>query len=289
MNEAHNLIEREAFFTRLGALAATAYSLQMTDIHLDNLITTRGIPVIIDAECIFYGYSEYGQQSAEHRLISTGLVGIDASLSSICGGSTPVLEFGAEERCGELKYLRSSLGVQPNRLKDQAGKVIDPADYTRSIWDGFTRAYKTLFSFREELSAEVQTISKGMRSRFLLRLTMQYMTVIEMLRRPTTSDVTVRLGEITSVFLKAIGLSKSIFEEAKRCELLDMLDSDVPFFWIEDGDSGPALMHWSGIVHLLPEEDLLKNRIRRAIESINMDDVDALRSVFSDFFKMAIT
>lgn len=41
------------FMRSLGVVTAVAHALQMTDVHIDNLIAWNGRPVIIDAECIF--------------------------------------------------------------------------------------------------------------------------------------------------------------------------------------------------------------------------------------------
>ncbi|HEY4071949.1 MAG TPA: DUF4135 domain-containing protein [Herbaspirillum sp.] len=278
-------IESSRFMIRLGAITAVAYFLQMTDLHLDNVIVSKGIPIIIDPECIFYGYDEYSADTIENRLWNTGLVGEDPALSAIRGGSVPIFDFCAKEEQGRITYLRQTSNRYRHRLFDRKGHAVDPVEFEAEIWDGFSKAYEALCKSKNQLGAEIEILAlPSMRTRFLLRLTVHYATTIEILRRPTHENDTFRLGKLTSTFLKSGGMSKLIDDKTKRCELHDMLGSDFPFFWTEDIDGSPTLMHWSGNVSKLSDNDSLKNRIKKAITNCSISDLPKLKTSMNKFF-----
>ena len=77
--------EVEPFMFSLGALTAVAYVLAMVDLHLENVVVADGRPVIVDPECILYNFPT---ESRRDRLISTGLLSKDPSLSAMRGGDT---------------------------------------------------------------------------------------------------------------------------------------------------------------------------------------------------------
>lgn len=278
------IVSSSEFMNRLGALTAAAYFLQMTDVHFENVIVWNGTPIIVDAECMFYSYVEYEGCSAEDRLTHTGLVGMNPSLSSIRGGEHPVYSFGAKDECGKLVYLTPESGKGKNRFLDNAGNIVDPSKFITALCDGFCSAYEALCMAKEELITEIESIAKsGMKTRFLLKLTIQYAVTIEMLRKPSSKAAKRVIGEIVSSFAKAQGLSQISDNKTLYCELLDLLDSDIPLFWTEDLASGPALFHWSGLVKNLDNEDSLINRIRRSISSCSISDSQKLRSRLIEF------
>ncbi|WP_219220080.1 DUF4135 domain-containing protein [Variovorax boronicumulans] len=271
------------FMRSLGVVTAVAHALQMTDVHIDNLIAWNGRPVIIDAECIFYSFTEHGKPPIEDRLLNTGLVSRWANLSSILGAYRSNKAFGAKINNGDLAYVTSESGPSNNRLISKSGLPVNPADFCDEIIDGFEDAYRQICSNRQHLIRELKEITIGMRTRFLLKLTVQYAATLEVLRCPFSGDTATNLGRAIHHFSHAIGLSNTADKETLKCELRDLLDSDIPFFWTEEQESGPALMHWTGRVKYFPSRDSLSKRIGRCIYSCSINDLPRLRKELRSF------
>ncbi|MGE8354812.1 MAG: DUF4135 domain-containing protein, partial [Microvirgula sp.] len=254
------------------------------DIHSDNLIVSDGIPVIVDPECIFYGYSEYVLNDLAGRLLSTGLAAFSPEVSAIRGGDVLVKHFGATENNGEIDYVRLKIVGRRHRLLDSLGCMVNPVKYKRVLCKGFAVAYETLCRRKEKLTAAIENITTpDTKSRILLRLTMHYATVIEMLRKISGENSDIMLGKIIATFLKSGGMSELIDEEVARCEVLDMLEADFPFFWVEDIKGKPFLMHWSGCIACMPQSDALKARIHRATMSCNINQLPVLLKTLRNF------
>jgi len=278
-----NAEEIAQFMKGLGALTAVAYFLEMTDLHFDNVISWNCKPVIVDAECIFYSYLEYSRDSAEDRMANTGLVSAAPFLSSILGGKSSALSFGAQRSGGKIVYLSVEEGVEKNRLLDEFGKSINPANFSQIIADGFYDALCALCSVKQDLLLDVKAVSQGMKTRRLLRLTMQYAVTLEMLRNPKHASTVEKIGQIISIFSRAQSLSTVSCAETLRCEIVDLLDSDVPSFWMEDSNGMPHLMHWTGSVKKLKRQDSLAARIERSLNSCLEADAMKLREYLKDF------
>lgn len=271
------------FMRSLGVITAVAHALQMTDIHIDNLIAWNGKPVIIDAECIFYSFTEYGKRTPEDRLLNTGLCSRWPHLSSIFGTHKGNKAFGAKVCNGNLAYLTSESDPSKNRLMDEAGSPVNPAEFCDEIIGGFEEAYRQICANRRHLVRDIKEVTHGMRTRFLLKLTIQYAATLEVMRCPFPGDTATHLGRVFHIFSDATGLSKAASKKTLRCELKDLLDSDIPFFWTEEKESKPTIMHWTGPVKRLGDKDSLPKRIDRSIFSCSIKDLPRLRNELRDF------
>jgi uncharacterized membrane protein len=92
------------------------------------------------------------------------------------------------------------------------------------------------------------------------------------------------LWPILAVLLSSFILREKRTNKTKHCELHDILGSDFPFFWIEDVNNTPTLMHWSGIVRKLSDNDSLKNRIKKTITNCSISDLPKLKASMNRFF-----
>ncbi len=113
----------EAFMFAMGAITAVAFCLRFVDLHLENLITFNGKPIIIDPECIFYNFD--GDITPERRL-NTGLLSNNVYLSSLRGGEAPGvplfdfdLHLGGD---GILRY-RKPAHTHRNRVRKHDGSM----------------------------------------------------------------------------------------------------------------------------------------------------------------------
>jgi lantibiotic modifying enzyme len=280
---AQNIDSEQIFMYRLGALSASAYFLQMTDLHAENVIVSDGIPFIIDTECMFYSFYPLQKMTAEDRLKSTGLVAAASELSGIVGGDYPVKRLGAVEVKGRIQYLADAQNHRNNRLIRENGSAVSSREYSAEITEGFTDALRHLAAVKTALCQKIADIAvSGMRTRFLIRYTSHYLAMLEILRCPECDGMERKLGQTTRDFCNSAGFSTSqINSAANRFELLDLLGGDIPFFWADGQFSN--LNHWSGTVLKLSSSDAFHSRVRRVMESADLTEaqLQALANIFT--------
>ncbi|WP_376793646.1 type 2 lanthipeptide synthetase LanM family protein [Thermogemmatispora sp.] len=166
--------EIERFYLRQGAYLALLYALEASDFHAENIIASGEYPMLIDLETLFLpqinpevlqAQGAPGLEAIGHSVLRVGLLpqrlwsnqegeGIDMSgLGGQPGqlSPRPVPTWkgtGTDEM--RLTNERVELPVKENRprLNDQDINVLD---YSQSVIEGFTRAYRLLMAERSEL------------------------------------------------------------------------------------------------------------------------------------------
>jgi type 2 lantibiotic biosynthesis protein LanM len=170
--------EIERFYERQGAYLALLYALEAADFHAENIIAAGEHPLLIDLETLFLpqisreilqAQGAPGLETIGHSVLRVGLLpqrlwtsqegeGIDISgLGGQPGqlSPRPVPTWkGAGTDDMRLASERVELPVKENRprLNDQDINVLD---YSQSVIEGFTRAYRLLMEKREELLERV--------------------------------------------------------------------------------------------------------------------------------------
>src|SRR5262249_25145749 len=142
------------------------HALGSKDLHMENIVASRGGPVLIDLEMLLQpGGEATDESSVDRSCLRTGLLS--------------VIEFGANEAPNDIGGLRGS-GVRTTGAIQTAvilkGDRQLPDGYATEILDGFTGAYDFVRAHRSDLLAVDGPLAAFERGtvRVLVRPTNQY-------------------------------------------------------------------------------------------------------------------
>lgn len=265
----------EDFSTRLGAVVAAAYVLSLSDLHLENIIVSHAVPVVIDAECILSNYFDPPLSEIE-RLIATGLVSDDApELSGILGGGVELVEIeGHKTEGGDYRYLKPT-NKSANRLKFPGGQLLDPLDHIETL----KRSFCDTLHMLKKNSSRVRDIVysnayDSIRTRYICRPTAFYKCFLEMLFSPTKQSRAHAQQIIFRQLENSAVLTKQAGRDVVGKEISDLLDGDIPYFWLE-GDAG-RIQHRRGSSSAGHTTLTLESRRRQCIENLKHLNVTSL-------------
>ncbi len=275
--------EQRLYMTRLGAVTAIAYFLELTDIHLENLIVHDGMPVIVDMECMFSGFSD-GARTPRQRLMSTGLIAPQAGLSSIAGGNQPSREIGGHLRNdGRFAYFQSKR-TTAHRLKIGDNLYSDPREYVDEIAHGFETALHILAAKRTMLADMLcDERYRTCTTRFVFRPTAHYKCYLELLFTP--ADISRQRLEhalFTDLF-KLPTYDDDGRIDTRKGETHDLLNGDIPYFSL-DGEA-PYVMHQTGKMSSANARFSTSRRIRRALAGFDTADFPVLADSVRQFVR----
>lgn len=265
----------------LGIHLTTSYFLQMTDLHFENVLTSSGIPYIIDTECMLYGF--YGHStSSPFRLMNTGLIAPTKRLSGINGGSENVSEIALNIKDKKVRYTHKN-NIFHNRITDEHGQIIPTDAYKKNIISGFRDSYLFLAANKLEIINSVPSDHLfGFRTRFLIRTTAHYKTVIDRIFSPNLNGRHSRYLESTlSTFSRSGFLPDEINNATLVNEVNDLLDGDIPYFWV--GSADHDIYHHTKVTMKYSQIPNLRTRLDRAIQSYLKEDIDHLSTLLDDY------
>lgn len=228
--------EIKNFMFCLGVITYVSYILRCTDLHLENVICTNGIPLIIDPECSFYDVIE---ESGTGQLFTTGLVGRAPHLTTICGGGELTKITTSLQESGRLNYYSSS-HLDDNRIKNISGDIAHPKDYIEIILEGFKKSHAVFRRNKKRISQDISDIlGKDAKIRHLLRKTRQYKIGIDIANLPFTTEAAE--AERQELIFNTICMNGAFFEDisitARQSELSSINNRDIPYFWYTTGSN----------------------------------------------------
>ncbi|WP_321884130.1 DUF4135 domain-containing protein [Burkholderia cepacia] len=267
MLNGHQISNLTDFSSQIGAITAVAYFLEMTDIHLENLIISDGKPVIVDSECIFYNHDRV-TKSVRDRLYSTGLVSEDISISAIRGGGDlSIFDIGNALEGGRLRYLNRAKSHK-NRAIDDNGNLIDLSGSSKDVVKAFSSSLEVLVDNSDAISDLVSSKAyHDIRTRFLVRPTAHYKCAMEMLFSPIRGDRSSVMKKVLSRLVNLPSFADGMAVDADRCEISDMLNGDVPYFYCQ-GDL-PFVFHEGNPISKADNCFTFKHRFFKALELMN--------------------
>lgn len=277
----HTHEEIENYARCLGAHLATSYFLSMTDLHIENVMTCSGYPHIIDTECMLCDYDDL--PSKVDQLIHTGLIAPKKNLSGICGGDNPISKLELTlSKSGSTRYTENK-ATPSNRISDKSGKIAPISSYKKPVLDSFIKSYEFINRKKNELVGSIDPlITDSVRTRFLIRTTAHYKTVVDRIYSPSKSGPHDLYLESTLSAFRASGHIPEIIDpKLMEIEIIDLLAGDIPFFWA--CPQGGKIMHWSGIAMNLPTILSFKNRLERAVFKHSMKDLDNLNNHLKNY------
>jgi lantibiotic modifying enzyme len=259
----------------LGAHLATSYFLQMTDLHIENVITSDGQPHVVDTECLLY--EDYARSStALDRMMNTGLVGPKKSLSGICGGESPIsrLELVLNQN-GSSHYCKNS-ATPNNRITDSCGKIVPVSKYKELITYSFLQSYKLIEHKKKDFIRTIRpSVLTDVRTRYLVRTTAHYKTVMDRMYSPSQSSPhDLYLDSTISAFQASGHIPKAVDPKLINLEIVDLLAGDIPFFWA--CPKGRKILHRSGRAMSHPTLPPFKCRLEKSISTHSTKDLESL-------------
>lgn len=257
--------EVEDYYYRFGQLIFGAYALNVTDLHLENVIASGSSPVIIDCETVMDNH--YVPHTATARdllnyqlglsVLNSGLLpmykfvrhnkgvnmgAINATSDSEIPIKIPVLK-GAGTSSVHYEYEYRKTNSKPNlvRLNSQ---ICPPTNYISEICAGFSDAYTYVVENKDTILRVIDTF-KGIKVRHLIQDTQRY----SMLLHTSLNPDFLQDGKDRQLFLCALFQNANDgyhTDEIVRNEIREILALDIPYFYAKSDQT--ALFNDFGVI-----------------------------------------
>lgn len=279
----------DGYMFSMGALTAAAYCLHMTDLHLENVVIDGEKPVIIDPEFILANF--YSNDPAV-RLRNTGFLSHNVHFSALRGGDVTKMPLftldvhrGAD---GGIEYAKRVDSFR-NRVRDICSlDLADPAKFRDVVAAGFETAYGWMVRNRDLLCDIIgQVVTDDFRIRFLYRKTRQYAAVIHMLNLPCLYAADIWQQGIFQRFKDSGSFAPRPSRRALKAEWVDLLARDVPYFWMNAGDT--QIRHRAGIVQTWQSSECPRSLTMNSIQALCHGDVKSHIATLNEFFDISLT
>jgi type 2 lantibiotic biosynthesis protein LanM len=257
--------EVREYYQRSGGLLCLARLLRGRDLHWENVIASRGGPVIVDAELLVHPAAA---GEAEASTLTTGLLsmllsGPDGETVDIGGlrgeriaaGPTPERVWtGLGSDAIGFTEQRKPIPPKKNRVL-LADAVVPPDDHADEILAGFEQTYRFVAAQRDHILALDGPLgaSRKFRTRFLFRPSHQYAAALLALADPKYLGDGVRWGCALDALNRRFRYSAgpSLHPSAAAApgapprawalvgaerEALERLD--LPYFWVDSDGTG---------------------------------------------------
>lgn len=269
----HSRKSLRRFYFRFGALVAAAYALNITDLHMENVLAVGEHPTLIDFETAFYRFPD-----ALHPtdITSTGLVekpGRSAPSSGLQGGGSCLewaLDPRAERGLAVVGYRRARFHTA-NRRSDAVGRLVEPSAFRQELMDGFDFGYRLVLGERDRLRRHIQLRleTEEVRIRHILRFTSHYVVRYFQMLQPAAAPMAERRRGLRLGLAEHRSALDAPAESVLDAEVDDLLRGDVPYFWshLDSRD----LRHHGGLVQpscfSSSPFELLEEQFRRLSEA----------------------
>ncbi len=283
------------FYERQGGYLALFYALEATDVHFENLIAAGEHPVMVDLESLFHPRTElYTPLSSETIVMETlsysvlriGLLpqriwgdmeheGIDTSGLGGKGGQTtprPVLQVEAVGT-DQMRFVRQHVELPDRQNRPQlADKNVDVLDYADQLLSGFSKIYRLLITYREELLAGPILQFAHDEIRLIVRPTQTYAQLLQESYHPDL----LRDALDRDRFFDRLWMGTEHRSDLKRviaAEQADLRTENIPMFtsrpdawdiYTSRGERIPDFLHEPSLeavrkrLHLFDERDMKK-------------------------------
>jgi type 2 lantibiotic biosynthesis protein LanM len=283
-----------SYLDGVGQLTAVLHLLRGTDIHHENLLTSGGMPVVVDTETVLSpvpvaapSYDDgAGSRIARDEVLESVLaIGILPNLVRAPGRDL-ALDVGAVGyAAGQASPFRA-LGVASAGRDDMhtvlthvpattpsANPVMGADDDARTARDRIAASFRAtaerVMARRPEVVAAVRARFQDVVLRYVHAPTMFYAQLLRMATHPELlEDRAARTAVLYRVSLREGGTARSLAD----LELADLLAGDVPYFWCR-ADERSVRNDRGGAVEDFFVEPALDTAVRR-IEELSPAAVD---------------
>lgn len=254
--DCHTEAEVKRYFYRFGMLIFANYILNTNDLHVENLIAVGETPIIIDTETILGNYRVDYAETARDRI---HLIIQDSVLYS---GLLPCYKFAQAGHGINMGAINGSAGdeypITIPRIKDNftsnmhfeyvhpvteensnqvvlRGRSVDPTKYKQEVNEGFCDAYLNLLK-RKKKALEAVKVFCNINIRYLVQDTQRYSMILHTSYHPDfLQNAMFRELMLCSLLKDYKKVQGNI--EIVRSEIMDMLEMDIPYFYMNSSDT----------------------------------------------------
>ncbi|RZU51331.1 type 2 lantibiotic biosynthesis protein LanM [Krasilnikovia cinnamomea] len=261
-----------AYFHAAGRLLAVLHVLRASDMHYENVLNHRGLPVVVDAESLFSVNRRAGdgrEQSAEiqalaQTVFSVGLLPTRIGAPGVADASIDIgfLGYVPGQQAVTTSPVLTDFGTDQPRVGFTAGTVetaaIRPAGDRRSVelqqlCAGFAETYDWILDHVGRVEAWLRELFPGVAVRSVLEATSKYQKLLQTASHPTFQQST----PLKELLLHRIGLGRidHLTPPVVRAEIRDLLQGDVPYFSLRT-DSTWVYHHREAVADVLAQPPL---------------------------------
>lgn len=254
--DCHTEAEVKRYFYRFGMLIFANYILNTNDLHVENLIAVGETPIIIDTETILGNYRVDYAETARDRI---HLIIQDSVLYS---GLLPCYKYAQAGHGINMGAINGSAGdeypITIPRIKDNftsnmhfeyvhpvteensnqvilKGRSVDPTKYKQEVNEGFCDAYLNLLK-RKKKALEAVKVFCNINIRYLVQDTQRYSMILHTSYHPDfLQNAMFRELMLCSLLKDYKKVQGNI--EIVRSEIMDMLEMDIPYFYMNSSDT----------------------------------------------------
>ena len=237
----------ETFYKQVGMNLALSYVLNATDIHMENLLVSKGNLYIIDRETFFHDNSLIGFEKPS-SVFSTGFlldtrrdVTIDETIedksSGILGGEAKrrslLIPFVIDDCTDTLtiKFIGENNFDPHNRIFIDS-KIASPREYTEAIVQGFINVY-SVFQKKQKRIKDLIFSYQHVRNRQLIRRTAIYYAFTRQIFQPTNlKDVNFK-NKVYTKLKEGFAAFHDKAHQLAQFETDEIFNLNVPFFYTD--------------------------------------------------------
>lgn len=242
-----SLEEVKTYFYNAGALMALLHAFGGNDFHMENIIASGTIPVVVDTETLMIPVARYfgkGGKDDSSEEDPDGTLEDIFEKSVIKMGFLPMWQKDGEDKRADYGALTGEKETMKN-LPVFRGKKYPGSGFTDEISGGFRDMYRLIMSRRDELLSSQRGIRlfKHCRFRMLIRNSQVYGNLLQHIVQPALLkdgfDYSVKTDRLVNAFL--YDAHESIISElitVFRSEKNAVERGDIPIFYGEPDGEG---------------------------------------------------
>lgn len=239
------------YYYKVGKLMAVLYTFNSNDMHSGNIIAVGNSPVLIDLETILHPNSKkkeiksaidvaiqkYSGSVERSALLPSYIVNPRTKEKIDVGGlsnseeqespfeSDAIVNFDSDEI--KISKKKGKMGTEKNiPVKD--GNKVTVDKYISYIEKGFRNTYLWIESNKTNYLEKVKELFASLPNRVLLRGTNEYSKMLNLSYHP---DLLVNRLDRAMYLIRALVGVRVSSKEAVKCELEQMLNTDIPYFY----------------------------------------------------------
>ncbi|RMC46731.1 type 2 lanthipeptide synthetase LanM family protein [Lactobacillus sp. ESL0230] len=245
-----------SIYYQFGTLAAISYIFNLSDLHMENVITSNGHLYLVDAETIlqdsFITSSEEEtakdiiykdmRQSVLMTNLFPALLFSDKNtpdISGITGHGGQLFKhklskienlFTSKILLRKIDYINSDEKNIP--YIDDIHKKINPKNYTQDIVDGFKDAFSTILKNKKKFLMDHDiwdNFNKGV-YRIIFKNTSAYSAILNTINSPKYSQSEINVNHLLNLLKSGNNNNTSIYNIFSS-EVADIRNGDIPYFY----------------------------------------------------------
>lgn len=257
--------ELRSYYYGFGVLISIAMTLEMTDLHFENILVSGDVPVMIDTEFLL---PPRDVNRAKWSLVTSGLFAPEISpLNQVSQFSKIKGRIQDADLYYRYRFARIE-NYDLHVIKDAAGRATKSEEFRDMIQQGARDGHRVIAELSDDLFGECESLlHENFSSRHLLRNTSLYKIMQMRLWTPSPISFFERLDHVRSVLRQKRSLHSSNLQQAEIDQLVDreimaLRRGDIPYFWT---NSSNTLFDSAGVVAKGFGRGTVKDRFRAGL------------------------